>query len=49
VLPAWLPWIEIQGLRLGRSSLDFRVVHGREAASVELIGRRGDIELVVRR
>jgi glycogen debranching enzyme len=49
VLPTWLPWIEIHGLRLGRSSLDFRVVHGREAASVELIGRQGDGELVVRR
>jgi len=49
VLPAWLEWIEIHGLQLGRSSIDLRVVHGREAASVELIRRRGDIELVVRR
>ena len=49
VLPPWLEWIEIHGLEVGRSSIDLRVVHGREAASVELIGRRGDIELVVRR
>ncbi len=49
VLPPWLEWLEIHGLELGRSSVDLRVVQGREAASVELIGRRGDIELVVRR
>ncbi|MGH7264370.1 MAG: amylo-alpha-1,6-glucosidase [Candidatus Rokuibacteriota bacterium] len=49
VLPSWLEWLEVHGLELAGSQLDFRVVHGREAASVELIGRRGDIELVVRR
>jgi glycogen debranching enzyme len=49
VLPAWLPWIEIHDLQLGRSTLDLRIVQGREGASVELIGRRGDIELLVRR
>jgi glycogen debranching enzyme len=49
VLPPWLPWVEIYGLELGQSNIDIRVVHGREAANVELIGRRGDIELVVRR
>jgi glycogen debranching enzyme len=49
VLPPWLEWVEIYGLELGRSNIDLRVVHGREAASVELIGRRGEIEVVVRR
>jgi glycogen debranching enzyme len=49
VLPPWLEWLEVHGLELAGSRLDLRVVHGREAASVELIGRRGDIELVVRR
>jgi glycogen debranching enzyme len=49
VLPPWLDWLEIHGLDLGRGSVDLRVEPGREAASVELIGRRGDVELVVRR
>jgi glycogen debranching enzyme len=49
VLPPWLEWVEIYGLSAARSTIDLRVDHGREAASVELIGRRGDIELVVRR
>jgi glycogen debranching enzyme len=49
VLPPWLEWLEVHGLQLAGSQLDLRVVHGREAASVELIGRRGDVELVVRR
>jgi glycogen debranching enzyme len=49
VIPPWLDWLEIHGLELGRGSVDLRVEPGREAASVELIGRRGDVELVVRR
>jgi glycogen debranching enzyme len=49
VLPPWLEWVEIYGLSAAGSTIDLRVDHGREAASVELIGRRGDVELVVRR
>ncbi len=48
-LPSWLRFIEIQGLRVGASSLDLGVVRGRDGASVELIARRGDVELIVRR
>jgi glycogen debranching enzyme len=48
VLPPWLRWIEIQGLRVGGASLDLSVVRGRDAASVELLGRRGNVELLVR-
>lgn len=47
-LPSWLEWIEVRGLRLGRSRIDLRVGQGREHATVELLGREGDAEVVVR-
>jgi glycogen debranching enzyme len=49
VLPPWLRWIEIHGLRVGGASLDLSVVRGRDGASVELLARRGNVELLVRR
>jgi glycogen debranching enzyme len=49
VLPSWLDWVEIRDLRLGGSSLDFVVSRGSQTAAVELLSRRGDAELVVRR
>jgi glycogen debranching enzyme len=49
VLPPWLRYVEIHDLRLGGSSFDIGVSRGRDGASVELIARRGDAELVVRR
>jgi glycogen debranching enzyme len=47
-LPSWLKWIEIHGLRLGRSRINLRVSQGREHAAVELLAREGDAEVVVR-
>jgi glycogen debranching enzyme len=49
VLPPWLGWLEIRGLRVARSRLDLRLTHGREGAAVELLTRAGDAEIVVRR
>ncbi len=49
VLPPWLRFVEIHGLRVGTSRLDVAISRGRESASVELTGRRGDVELIVRR
>ena len=49
VLPPWLRWIELHGLRVGSTSFDLAVSRGRDSASVELIARRGDAELIVRR
>jgi hypothetical protein len=48
-LPPWLRYVEIYDLRVGSSSLDVGVSRGRDGASVELIARRGDVELLVRR
>jgi glycogen debranching enzyme len=49
VLPEWLPWVEVRGLRLGRSHLDVMVTRGRAGAAVEVLDRRGDAEVVVKR
>jgi hypothetical protein len=48
-LPPWLRDVEIYDLHVGGSSLDVGVSRGRDGASVELIARRGDVELIVRR
>jgi glycogen debranching enzyme len=48
-LPPWLRDVEIYDLRVGSSSLDVAIGRGRDGAAVELIGRRGDVELIVRR
>jgi hypothetical protein len=49
VLPEWLQWVEVHGLRVGRSRLDVVVTRGREGASVEVLELLGDAEIVVRR
>jgi glycogen debranching enzyme len=49
VLPEWMTWVEVRGLRLGRSRLDVVVTRGREGAAVEVLERHGDAEIVVRR
>ena len=49
VLPEWLPWAEVRGLRLGHSRFDVVVTRAREGAAVEVLERWGDAEIVVRR
>jgi glycogen debranching enzyme len=48
-LPGWLTWLEVRGLRVSKSRLGVRVSQGHDGASVELLAREGDAELVVRR
>jgi glycogen debranching enzyme len=48
-LPPWLRSVELHGLRVGAARLDLAVTRGREGAAVELIARRGEVELIVRR
>jgi glycogen debranching enzyme len=48
-LPPWLTWIEVRGLRIAKSRLAVRITQGTDSAAVELLGRDGDAELVVRR
>jgi glycogen debranching enzyme len=48
-LPAWLRWLEVHDLRVGKSRIALRATQGREGAAVELLARDGDVEVVVRR
>jgi hypothetical protein len=48
-LPPWLRYLEVHDLRVGKSRVTLRAAQGREGAAVELLGREGDVELVVRR
>lgn len=48
-LPAWLEWMEVHDLGLGKSRVTLRATQGREGAAIELLARDGDVELVVRR
>jgi glycogen debranching enzyme len=47
-LPGWLAAVELQNLRIGTSRLTFRAVRGNEGAAVELLGREGHTEIVIR-
>ena len=49
VLPPWLRFVELHGLHVGSAVVDLAVSRGRDGASVELIARRGDVEILVRR
>jgi glycogen debranching enzyme len=48
-LPGWLRWIQLLDVPIHASRLSLSVSQGQEGAAVELLGRRGDAELVVRR
>jgi len=48
-LPAWLDALELYGLRIGDAELDLRVVRGRRSAALEVIEKRGDLDVMVRK
>jgi glycogen debranching enzyme len=48
-LPSWLSWIELRNLRLRDSRMTLRASRGQDGAAIEMLSRRGDAELVVRR
>jgi glycogen debranching enzyme len=47
-LPPWLESLEIYALRVGDAELDLRLARGRHSAAVEVIDKRGDVEITVR-
>src|SRR5262249_24972200 len=49
VLPRWLRWVEVRGLRLGASRIDVMVRRSHDGAGVEVLDRDGDAAVVVRR
>ena len=48
-LPAWLNRLDIFGLKVRDALVDLRVVRGRWGAAVEVIDKRGDLEIEVRK
>ncbi|GIW42161.1 MAG: amylo-alpha-1,6-glucosidase [Candidatus Binatia bacterium] len=48
-LPEWLEHLEIQGLDVGGARLDLAVHRGRWGAAVEVVEKRGDVDVIVRK
>jgi glycogen debranching enzyme len=49
ILPTWLNWVEVRNLQFRGSRLSFIVERGRQGSAVELLGREGDAEVLIRR
>ena len=48
-LPDWLDYLELHDLRVRDGALDLRIVRGRRSAALEVIGKRGDVDVLVRK
>jgi glycogen debranching enzyme len=48
-LPAWINWVELRDLRVCDARVDLRITRGRYAAAVEVTGKTGDVEVVMRK
>jgi glycogen debranching enzyme len=46
-LPPWLNRVDIRDLQVGDAMVDLRITRGQWSASVEIITRQGDVEVVV--
>jgi glycogen debranching enzyme len=49
ILPRWLDYVDIHGLRVNEASVDVRVRRGGWGTSVEILGKSGIVEVVVRK
>lgn len=49
VLPSWLKWVEVRNLMVGSERVDFIIREGKTAASVEVIEKTGEIEIITKR
>jgi glycogen debranching enzyme len=48
-LPPWPEWVELIGMRVGSARVDLRFRRGRTGASLEVLDKSGELELLVRR
>ncbi|MDX2169445.1 MAG: amylo-alpha-1,6-glucosidase [Deltaproteobacteria bacterium] len=48
-LPSWLDAIELRGLRVRDAHLDLRIMRGRRSAAIEVIGKDGAVDVLVRK
>lgn len=49
MLPSWLERLDVHGLRVRDATLDLRIRRGRAGTSVEVLDRRGTVDVVVGR
>jgi glycogen debranching enzyme len=47
-LPEWLDYVEVHNLRVRDGALDLRITRGHRSAALEVIGKRGDVDVLVR-
>ena len=45
-LPAWLAWLELRNVRVGTARLDVNMQRGKYGASLEIVRKHGDVEIV---
>jgi hypothetical protein len=48
-LPQWLDYIDIRGLQVNSANIDVRIHRGGWGTSVEILDKKGDIEVIVRK
>jgi glycogen debranching enzyme len=48
-LPGWMNTLEIRGLRVVGARLDLRITRGRRSAAVEVTGKEGEVDVLVRK
>jgi glycogen debranching enzyme len=48
-LPSWLERVDIRGLAVGDSTIDLCVSRGRWGAAVEVLDKRGQVDVIVRK
>ena len=48
-LPTWLNRLEIRGLAVGDAAIDLSITRGRRSAAVEVLEKRGEVEVIVRK
>ncbi len=52
IMPPWLDWIRVEGMKVGQAgtvSLSFQRMPNSNAAAVDIIDRKGDIEIDIRK
>ena len=47
VLPPWLQWVRIQGLRVGEATVDLMLERHEQDLGVRVLRRQGDVDVVV--
>jgi glycogen debranching enzyme len=47
LLPEWLQWLEVRGLRTPLGMLDFRLIRGTQSSAIEILSKPADLKVVI--